>query len=146
VIDAVFICERVPGKTLAAADLDHLPSAERDSLFHRTGHLLRQIERQGFSHFDAKASNWIVFADPESGSMPVMIDVDGIRRRNWIALGIHRLLRSMHENPQYTPADSLLRLKNPDRLSNQLQNHEHALAAEAESPACLRNLLQSAPS
>jgi tRNA A-37 threonylcarbamoyl transferase component Bud32 len=107
VIDAVFICERVPGKTLAAADLDHLPSAERDSLFHRTGHLLRQIERQGFSHFDAKASNWIVFADPESGSMPVMIDVDGIRRRNWIALGIHRLLRSMHENPQYTPADSL---------------------------------------
>ena len=36
-----------------------------------------------------------------------MIDVDGIRRRRWPLLGLHRLLRSMHENPAYAPADSL---------------------------------------
>jgi hypothetical protein len=37
----------------------------------------------------------------------VLIDVDGVRRRRWIALGIQRLLRSMKEHPHYTPADSL---------------------------------------
>ena len=68
--------------------------------------MLRAIEKFGFSHFDAKASNWIVFADEKAGPTPVLIDVDGIRRRNWVALGIHRLLESMHENPSYVPADS----------------------------------------
>jgi hypothetical protein len=37
----------------------------------------------------------------------VLIDNDGIRRRRWDLLGLHRLLRSMHENPQYASADSL---------------------------------------
>jgi tRNA A-37 threonylcarbamoyl transferase component Bud32 len=107
VVDAVLISERVPGSTLAHADLDAIETSNRDTLFRRTGHILRAIERFGFAHFDAKASNWIVFDDDKFGAMPVMIDVDGIRRRNWIALGIHRLLRSMHENPHYAPADSL---------------------------------------
>ena len=46
-------------------------------------------------------------ADERLGPVPVLIDVDGIRRRNWVALGVQRLLRSMHENPHYDPADSL---------------------------------------
>ncbi len=37
----------------------------------------------------------------------MLIDVDGVRRRQWIALGIRRLLRSMREKVQYTPEDSL---------------------------------------
>ena len=69
--------------------------------------MLRAIEKFGFSHFDAKASNWIVLHDEKRGPTPILIDVDGIRRRQWIALGIQRLLKSMHENPHYTPADSL---------------------------------------
>ncbi|HSV14792.1 MAG TPA: lipopolysaccharide kinase InaA family protein [Tepidisphaeraceae bacterium] len=107
VTDAIFICERVPGATLAHADLDALPDEKRDRLFHRTGKILREIERLGFSHFDAKASNWIVFEDDRLGPTPVLIDIDGIRRRRWIALGIRRLLKSMHENPHYAPIDSL---------------------------------------
>ena len=103
-VDAVYVSERVAGETLAHADLTSL---DRAALFHRVGHTLRQIERFGFSHFDAKASNWIVRVDERLGPVPVLIDVDGIRRRNWVALGVQRLLRSMHENPHYGPADSL---------------------------------------
>jgi tRNA A-37 threonylcarbamoyl transferase component Bud32 len=106
VVDAVLISEQVPGDTLAHCDLGSLPEPQRDQLFRRAGHVLRAIEKFGFSHFDAKASNWIVFNDEKTGPTPVMIDVDGIRRRNWVALGIHRLLKSMQENPNYTPADS----------------------------------------
>ncbi len=107
VVDAMLISELIPGDTLAHADLSQIPEAQRENLFRRTGHLLRQIELYGFSHFDAKASNWIVFADDKHGPSPVLIDVDGIRRRNWIALGIERLLKSMHENQHYSPTDSL---------------------------------------
>jgi tRNA A-37 threonylcarbamoyl transferase component Bud32 len=107
VVDAVLISEQIPGDTLAHVDLDAIPTPRRELLFRRTGHILRSIEKFGFSHFDAKASNWIVREDDKKGPMPVLIDVDGIRRRQWIALGIQRLLRSMHENPHYTPADSL---------------------------------------
>ena len=45
--------------------------------------------------------------DDVRGETPVLIDPDGIRRRKWVALGIERLLRSMKNHPQYTPADSL---------------------------------------
>ncbi len=106
-VDAVYVSERVPGETLAHADLSALSAADREALFRRAGHTLRAIERHGFSHFDAKASNWIVLADERVGPVPVLVDVDGIRRRNWVALGVQRLLRSLHENAGYTPADSL---------------------------------------
>lgn len=107
VTDALVIFERIPGPTLAKVDLDGIPQARRENLFRRTGTILRLIERFGFSHFDAKSSNWIVLADERRGETPVLIDPDGIRRRQWIALGIQRLLRSMRTHPQYTPADSL---------------------------------------
>ena len=107
VVDAVIVFERVPGSTLAAVDLDSIPDDRRDMLFRRAGRLLRRIESFGFSHFDAKASNWIVLPDAARGESPVLVDVDGIRHRRWAGQGIERLLRSMRSHPQYTPADSL---------------------------------------
>ena len=108
VVDAIGIFERVPGQTLARADLDAMPPDQRDMLFRRTGRILRKIDRLGFAHFDAKASNWIVFPDGALGPFPVMIDIDGIRQRRWIALGIRRLLKSLRDiNRQYSQADSL---------------------------------------
>ena len=68
-------------------------------LFRRVGRILRQIERFGFSHFDAKASNWIVRDDDRLGPSPVLIDVDGVRQRQWTALGIRRLLRACASTP-----------------------------------------------
>lgn len=107
VTDTVIICERIPGKDMGATNLDAFSPERRDMLFRRTGKILRKIEKFGFSHFDAKASNWIVYDDEKTGPQPILVDVDGIRRRQWIALGIQRLLRSMKEHKQYTPPDSL---------------------------------------
>jgi tRNA A-37 threonylcarbamoyl transferase component Bud32 len=107
VTDNVLICERVAGQDLGATDLNAIDAEPRDMLFRRTGRILRRIEKAGYSHFDAKASNWIVYQDEITGPQPILVDVDGIRRRQWIALGIQRLLRSMRDHPQYTPADSL---------------------------------------
>jgi len=110
VTDALIVFERVPGPTLADFDLARLAPDDRELLFRRTGKILRRIDAMGWAHFDAKASNWIAF-NPDSpgdaGPQPVLIDIDGIRRRRWTALGIRRLLRSMREHRQYTPADSL---------------------------------------
>jgi hypothetical protein len=107
VVDTLIVLERVPGPTLAAVDLNAIPPARRDMLLRRVGRILRRIEQLGFSHFDAKASNWIVRPDERRGETPVLIDIDGIRQRTWVALGIERLLKSMRKHPQYTPADSL---------------------------------------
>jgi tRNA A-37 threonylcarbamoyl transferase component Bud32 len=107
ITDSVVVFEKAPGATLAAANLDAIPQDERDMLFRRTGGILRRIDQLGLSHFDAKASNWIVQEDPKLGPRPLLIDVDGIRFRRWAALGITRLLRSMKEHPQYAVADSL---------------------------------------
>ncbi len=105
--DAIVVFERVPGIPLSRADLDAMPSDGREMLFRRVGRLLRKIEEFGFSHFDAKASNWIVRPDERHGPDPVLIDVDGVRQRRWVALGIRRLLRSMQDHKQYTVSDSL---------------------------------------
>jgi tRNA A-37 threonylcarbamoyl transferase component Bud32 len=107
ITDSVIVFERVSGATLAAVDLDAIADERRQMLFRRTGAILAEIDRLGLSHFDAKASNWIVREDERTGPGPVLVDVDGIRFRRWQALGIERLLRSMREHPQYTPEDSL---------------------------------------
>jgi tRNA A-37 threonylcarbamoyl transferase component Bud32 len=107
VVDQIILFERVPGVTLDQCDLDTLPADARYRLFARAGRLLRRLEEDGLYHYDAKSSNWIVRPDDRLGPTPVLIDVDGIRRVRWIALGIQRLLLSMRDHPQYTPADSL---------------------------------------
>jgi hypothetical protein len=107
ITDSVVVFERLPGATLGGADLNAMKAGERDLLFRRTGAILREIDDLGLAHFDAKAANWMVQMDEKLGPRPVLIDVDGIRFRRWRALGIERLLRSMREHRQYTPADSL---------------------------------------
>jgi tRNA A-37 threonylcarbamoyl transferase component Bud32 len=107
VTDSLIIFERVPGPTLTRVDLEAMEPDHRDMLLRRAGRILRELERQGFAHFDAKPSNWIVRADDKLGPMPILIDVDGIRRRRWIMLGIRRLLKGMQENKHYTPVDSV---------------------------------------
>ena len=107
VVDSLIIYERVPGATLARVDLDAMTAEQRDMLLRRTGRILRTIDQIGFAHFDAKAPNWIVRDDGTLGPTPIMIDIDGIRQRRWTALGIRRLLKSMHLNKTYGIADSL---------------------------------------
>lgn len=107
VTDCLIVLERVPGPTLRRVDLDAIEGRQRDMLFRRSGRILRAIDETGLSHFDAKASNWIVRPDEKLGPFPVMIDPDAVRFRRWLALGIRRLLRSMKEHPQYSVADSL---------------------------------------
>jgi tRNA A-37 threonylcarbamoyl transferase component Bud32 len=107
ITDSVIVFERLPGSTLSAADLEGMGAEEREMLFRRTGRILRRIDQLGLSHFDAKASNWIVQEDEKLGARPILVDVDGIRFRRWAALGISRLLRAMREHRQYTVADSL---------------------------------------
>jgi hypothetical protein len=107
VTDALIVFERLSGPTLAHADLDALASEDRDRLFRRIGRLLRVLEQRGMYHTDAKANNWIVLNDDKVGPTPILIDVDGIRKLPAVGAGIERLLRSMREHAQYTPADSL---------------------------------------
>ena len=107
ITDAVIVFERVQGSTLADVDLDAMEASGRQMLFRRAGGMLRRIDQLGMFHYDAKASNWIVREDPKLGPVPILIDVDGIRFGRWPALGIERLLRSMRDHRQYTPADSL---------------------------------------
>lgn len=106
VTDCLTVFERIDGPTLAEVDLESLSSEARELLLHRTGAVLRTIDTLGYSHFDAKSSNWIVQHDDLRGPRPILIDVDGIRHRQWHALGIRRLLRSMTDHPQYDTQDS----------------------------------------
>jgi len=107
ITDSISIFERVAGPTLRRVDLDAFSPQHREALFRRTGRVLRTIDTTGMSHFDAKASNWIVRHDPVQGPYPVLIDTDAVRFRYWPGLGMRRLLKSMQEHEQYTPADSL---------------------------------------
>jgi len=107
VVDQVIVFERVPGRTLAVTNLELLGAGERDEMFRRCGRMLRRIDRVGLSHFDSKSSNWIVMPDEVRGATPILVDVDGVRFYRWDTFGIQRLLRSMREHRQYTPADSL---------------------------------------
>jgi tRNA A-37 threonylcarbamoyl transferase component Bud32 len=108
VTDAVIVFGKVEGATLAAIDLDAMAADRRDLLFRRVGRVLRRIEMLGFTHMDAKSTNWIVFDDGSAaGPRPVLVDLDGVRHYRWATAGIMRLLRAMKQHGQYTPRDSL---------------------------------------
>ena len=104
--DSVIVFEAIEGATLAKADLNQLTATERDNLMRRTGRLLREMERDGLYHWDAKAYNFIVASDHRIGPRPVLVDVDGIRSFQYTRFALHRLLKSMRDNPTFTPADS----------------------------------------
>lgn len=106
VVDQMIVFEHIAGPTLAQVDLDGLSAVERANLFRRAGRSLRKIEESRYTHFDAKSSNWIVRMDEKTGPVPLLVDVDGVRFYPWDTEGVRRLLRSMKEHEQYTPADS----------------------------------------
>ncbi|HYO10292.1 MAG TPA: lipopolysaccharide kinase InaA family protein [Tepidisphaeraceae bacterium] len=105
-IDSLIVLERVPGRQLADLDLSALSPAARQDLFRRLGRTLRRLEEQGLRQYDSKFTNWIVNDDPKRGPVPVVIDVDGIRRITPPMWPIDRLLRSLRDHPQYAPEDS----------------------------------------
>ena len=107
VTDSIIVFEKMRGQTLAKVDLNALPQQQRETMFRRVGRTLRKLEANGFAHFDAKATNWIIQPDEKLGAVPILIDVDGVRHYSWRGAGMERLLRSMRDHPQYTPADSL---------------------------------------
>ena len=106
VTDSIIVFEKSRGSTLSTMDLNSLEPGDRDTMFRRLGRSLRKIEKLGFAHFDAKASNWIIQPDEKLGLVPILIDVDGVRHYSWRGEGLRRLLLSMREHSQYTPADS----------------------------------------
>ncbi len=110
VTDTLIVYERVAGTLLTEFNLDSLDADGRDTLFRRLGRTLRRLEDGGLTQFDAKSTNWMIVDDPKLGPVPVVIDVDGVGR-SWASLdrtaAIGRLLRSLKDHSQYTPADSL---------------------------------------
>ena len=78
--------------------------------------------------------------DEKRGPTPVLVDVDGVRFYRWSLFGLHRLLRSMREHRQYTPADSLALCRGYApfmRIERELDEGaaEDAAIPEEESPA-----------
>src|SRR5690606_31378019 len=106
VTDALMVFERIDGPTLAEIDLEGLSPEDRQNLFRRSGRLLREMERDGLFHWAAKPWNFIIRWDDRLGPEPMLIDVDGIHGFQYTRFALHRLLRGMKEQPQYTPADS----------------------------------------
>jgi hypothetical protein len=104
--DNLIVFERVRGTQLSSLDLALLPPTARQDLFRRLGRTLRLLEAQGLRQYDSKFTNWIIVDDAKLGPVPVVIDVDGIRKITPPMWPIERLLRSMREHQQYTPADS----------------------------------------
>ena len=88
ITDSISIFERVDGPTFAAGSNSTPLRRNIAKLFRRTGRILRTIDTSGMSHFDAKASNWIVRHDPGMGPSPVLIDTDAVRFRYWPGLGM----------------------------------------------------------
>lgn len=138
VTDALIVFEKVDGPMLAKIDLDAMPAADRDRLFHRLGALLRRLESLGRFHGDAKSVNFIIGTDATGGPMPIMVDVDGIRTIEMNRSSIERLLRSMREHPQYTPADSLALCRgfapHARRYSDPSQKRHHPSPSEGTAP------------
>lgn len=100
--DAIGVYRLVEGTTLADLDLDTLRN--RGETFARIGRVLRQTARLGWTHLDAKSTNWIITPDER----PVMIDCDGLRKAVFRARrrrGLECLLRALREHPQHELSD-----------------------------------------
>ena len=101
--DQIGIYARVPGPTLQAISLGELAPTARRKLLWRAGKTLGELGRTGLGHFDAKATNWVVY----DGNWPVMIDCDGVRpsRRDRGRAGLARLSRSLRDRGDATDDD-----------------------------------------
>lgn len=104
-VEQIYVAERVPGPTIATADLDALAPAERWRLLWAAGRMLRQLENGGLRHADAKSVNWIAWTDAAQHIRPIMLDLDSIRIYGSRGVGIARLTRAMKQHPQVSDAD-----------------------------------------
>lgn len=103
-VEQLFVAERVPGVTLASFELDAINEHARRDLLRDCGRAIARIEAEGWTHFDTKTSNWIVFE--QSGRfVPVMIDCDGMRTYRWRGAGLERLVRALRQHPHHHPSD-----------------------------------------
>ena len=96
--DAVGMYARVPGTTLADVALDTL--ADRRETMRRLGRVLRETADLGWTHLDAKSTNWIITPNGD----PIMLDCDGLRRALVVRRprrGLDRLLRALREHRDY---------------------------------------------
>jgi tRNA A-37 threonylcarbamoyl transferase component Bud32 len=107
--DSLVVFERIPGQPLSSPIWAARGPQEYRRLLERVGQLLRRLERTGLFLYDAKSSNWMIREDPALGLMPMLIDVDGIRRIKVSIGGFNRLLRSLREHPTipFTREDAL---------------------------------------
>jgi tRNA A-37 threonylcarbamoyl transferase component Bud32 len=103
-LEQLFVAERVPGNTLSSFKLDSMSEIPRRDLFIACGQAIAVIESKGWTHFDTKTTNWIVFQDGPRYT-PVMIDCDGMRTYPWRGAGIERLTRSLRQHPQHRSTD-----------------------------------------
>jgi tRNA A-37 threonylcarbamoyl transferase component Bud32 len=102
--DALVVLEKIEGRTLAKEDGRKDPQRYH-LILRRCGRLLRRLERTGLYLYDSKAENWIVRDDAAHGPVPMIIDVDGIRRFRQRG-GVHRLLRSLRQRADFDPSDA----------------------------------------
>lgn len=105
VVEQLMIVERVPGPTLDSIELNTLSPTERERLLYASGRTLRHIERVGFTHYDAKATNWIAWTDAAGRLRPILIDLDGVRFYRWRGVGFARLTRAIQAHPQGSADD-----------------------------------------
>ena len=90
-VEQLAVYERVPGDAISNFNLDALNERERTQFFWRCGRVLRRIDRNGWSHFDAKSSNWMAWREPwANGTLrPILIDCDGIRFHSSVSAILH---------------------------------------------------------
>lgn len=146
VTDAITVYERIPGHTLDEAAWVRRPREAYHQILHRAGRLLRRLEESGLYLYDAKATNWIIREDEKLGLIPMVIDVDGIRRIRQRSGGLRRLLRSLRENPHhrfhYPDAQAMLRGYAPFAKAEQVERLCGPLLST--SPTAVRSDAQEA--
>ena len=101
-VEAIGVYREVPGTTLADIDLETLTN--REATLEQIGRVLRRTADLGWTHLDAKSTNWMITPDGE----PVMLDCDGLRRtplHTRRRRGLDRLLRALRDHPQFSEDD-----------------------------------------
>lgn len=106
-VESLLVVERPTGRWLSRMDLDELTAEERGRLFGRLGRTLRRLDQSGLYHKSASADRWWVLEGSAGGPVAVLADVMGVRRNNGWGWSMPALLRSLKQNEQYSPADSL---------------------------------------
>ena len=106
IIDNLALFEFVPGQTIFHSNLAGYSETARSQLFRSVGAILRDLERHGFSHRDAKTTNWIIFSEGLGELCPVMLDCYGVRRWGVAGAGLDRFLRALARHPQFRAQDA----------------------------------------